>query len=74
MLEQADPWFLRLAVLILSGYFLWSIRKVLADFSDQVKDLKDLLGKLFEHHDNHEQRLSRLEGVCQGRRNAKDCE
>lgn len=72
MLEQADPWFLRLAVLILSGYFLWSIRRVLADFSNQVKDLKTLLGKLFDHHDDHEKRLSRLEGTCRSR-NGKDC-
>lgn len=64
MLEQVDPWFLKLATLLLAGYFLWSIRRVLADFKEEVRGLKDLIGKLFDNDKDYEKRLSYLEGKC----------
>jgi len=65
MLEHVDGWFLQIAVLVLSGYFLWSIRNVLSDFKDQVKGLKETIGKLFDRHDDLDRRLSSLEGRCE---------
>lgn len=65
MLEKADPWFVQLLALVLAGYFLWSVRKVLCDFKDEVKGLKKLIDKLFDRDDNYAQRLSKIEGRCQ---------
>lgn len=64
MIEQADTWFLQIAVVVLSGYFLWSIRSVLSDFKDQVKALKETLIKIFDRQDDIDRRLSSLEGRC----------
>jgi hypothetical protein len=64
MLENADTWFLQIAVLVLSGYFLWSIRNLLHDFKNQIKDLNLTISRIFVRSDDHERRLSMLEGRC----------
>ena len=64
-IAQIDRWFLELGVLFLGGYFLWSIRGVLADFKDSVGELKTLIGKLFDKDSDHEKRISKLEGAHQ---------
>lgn len=63
-MEKIDPWFIQVTVMGLLGYFLWSIRNILSDFKDQVKGLKDNIGKLFDSKDDHEKRLSKIEGRC----------
>lgn len=62
-LSQTPDWFLRLSVIglgsavtLLIGGLLWSIRETL-------KDIKDDLRGLFARHDDHERRLSKLEGA-----------
>lgn len=64
-LNDAPLWFLQLAVMVLAGYFLWSIKGVLSDFKDEVKGLRSLIGKLFDQDKNFEARLSTLEGRCE---------
>jgi len=64
VIEKVDGWFLQLAVVGLSGYFLWSIRKILNDFTAQVKRLDETIGKLFDKDDDKERRLSRIEERC----------
>jgi len=64
MLENADTWFLQIAVLLLSGYFLWSIRGLLNDFKSQIKELNITSARLFSRGDDHERRISVLEGRC----------
>lgn len=63
MLENADTWFLQIAVLLLSGYFLWSIRGLLNDFKSQIKELNMTSARLFTRGDDHERRISTLEGM-----------
>lgn len=65
ILTEAPSWFMQMAILVLAAYFLWSIRGVLADFKDEVKGLKSLIGKLFDQDKNFEARLSTLEGRCE---------
>jgi len=64
MLDKVDPWFVQILATALAGYFLWSVQKILRDFKDQVKELKETLRKLFDRGDDHEHRLSHLEGRC----------
>jgi len=64
LLDRIEPWFLQLAVLVLGGYFLWSLKNVLTDFKDEVKGLRETIGKLFDRSDRFEKRLSNLEGRC----------
>lgn len=64
-IADAPLWFLQLSLLILAGYFLWSIKNVLSDFKDEVKGLRDLVGKLFDQDKSIEARLSTLEGRCE---------
>lgn len=71
ILKSVPVWFLIIAVLLLcsaltlfGGYFLWSIKGILAGFKDAVEELKSLITKLFDKHNDHETRLSLLEGRC----------
>ena len=64
LINNVDTWFLQLAVLLLGGYFLWSFRKILTDFKDEVKGLKETIVRLFERGDDFERRLSNIEGRC----------
>ena len=64
-ISKIDPWFLQLALLLLSGYFLWSFQRILSDFKDQVKGLKETIVKLFDRGDDFERRLSNIEGRCE---------
>lgn len=64
LIGNVDTWFLQIAVLLLSGYFLWSIKNVLRDFKDQVKGLRLTIDKLFARGDDFERRLSNIEGRC----------
>jgi len=65
MFDKVDPWFLQIMTLGLGGYFLWSIRQTLRDFKDEVRGLRETFKQLFAKDDNHEHRLSRLEGRCE---------
>lgn len=52
------------AVSVLFGYFLWSIKGILMDIKNSLHDL-------FKKHDDHESRLSKLEGTCAARHGAE---
>jgi len=64
MLDKVDPWFVQILALVLASYFLWSVQRILRDFKEEVRGLKETLRTLFQRGDNHENRLSRLEGRC----------
>uniref|UniRef100_A0A831U363 Uncharacterized protein n=1 Tax=Geobacter metallireducens TaxID=28232 RepID=A0A831U363_GEOME len=73
LLHGVPGWFLIIvivlfggAITLLGGYFLWSVKGILAGFKDAVEELKTLIQKLFDKHDDHEKRLSALEGRCEG--------
>ena len=44
-------------VLLLSGYFIWSVKS-------GIKEIKELIKELFEDRNNHESRILRLEVRC----------
>lgn len=70
-LKMVPVWFLIIAIVLLvsavtllSGYFLWSVKGILTGFKEAVDELKTLIQKLFDQHNDHETRLSALEGRC----------
>jgi hypothetical protein len=65
---KADPWFINLIALGGAVYFLYSARQILTDLKDEIRDLKDTIRSIFEKHDDHERRISHLEGMLKGRR------
>lgn len=65
MLDKIDAWFMQLAVLGLTTYFLWSVRNVLNDFKEQVKALQKTIAKLFDSDRDLERRVSTIEGRCE---------
>lgn len=67
-LKGVDTWFLVLAVVLLGGYFLWSMQKLLTDFRNSIEELKEFIQELFKDRNNHESRIVKLEtrmSVCE---------
>ncbi len=64
-------WFMQLALVILTGYFLWSIRKILDGLNDQIKLLRETMEKLFARDDDFERRISNIEGTCRATHNRR---
>ena len=64
ILKSVDTWFLILAVVLLGGWFVWSIRKLFGNLEKALQDLHDLIEKLFDKDADHEKRISLLEGRC----------
>lgn len=63
-LKTVDQWFLIIAVMVLSGYFLWSIKRLFDDLKATIKELKDTIKELFDHRNDHETRITALETRC----------
>lgn len=75
ILKTTPTWFLLFIILVMGGlltgfgaYCTWSIKNIFGDLKESILDLKALIAKLFDKHDDHEERLSRLEGKCMNRR------
>ena len=74
-LSTAPVWFILFVVFImagglilLGGYFLWSMKNVFADLKQSIESLKDLIHQLYDKHSHHENRISVLEGIVIHRR------
>lgn len=68
MMKNVDTWFLILAVILLGGYFLWSMQRLLTDFRNSIEELKEFIQELFKDRNNHESRIVKLEtriAVCE---------
>ncbi len=70
-LKSINTWFLVLSVMILGGWFVWSVRNIFDNFTISLDKLNKLIEKLFDKHDGHESRLddherriSAQEGRC----------
>lgn len=74
-LQQIDTWFLIMAVALLGGFFLWavkylfngiqaSIEKLGATFKESVDRLEIMIKELFNHRNDHEIRIVRIETRC----------
>jgi hypothetical protein len=75
VLQGTPVWFLLFIIFIMGamltafgGYCTWSIKNIFTDLKGSIMDLKELIAKLFDKHDDHEARLSHLEGKCMNRR------
>lgn len=67
-ISKADGWFVNLLAIAGAGYFLWSMRNILADLKAEIADLKEVIKEIFDRNNDHERRISRIEGICRGRR------
>lgn len=72
LLKSVDSWFLVLVVIALGGWFVWSVKNIFDGFTRTVGDLQKLIDKLFDKHDDHESRLSELEGHCKAMHGGPD--
>jgi hypothetical protein len=63
-LKTVDNWFLILVVILLGGYFLWSVNGMFSNLQATIKELKDLIKELFEDRNDHESRITALETRC----------
>lgn len=64
ILKGADAWFVNFIVIVLGCYFVWSVRGILKDLKDSIKDLKTVIKELFEDRNKHEVRIIALETKC----------
>lgn len=64
-LKTVDSWFLILAVVLLGGYFLWSVQRLFGSLQASLDDLKKLIGKLFDYRNDHDTRITALETRCE---------
>lgn len=64
LLKTVDNWFLILVVVLLGGYFIWSVQKGLESLLKTIQELKDLIEELFNDRNSHEKRIVRLETRC----------
>lgn len=67
LLRNTDTWFLVLAVVLLAGYFLWSVKNWMTSLTAAIKELKDTISKLFEDRNNHAQEIAAIKARCEAR-------
>ena len=74
-LSNTPIWFILFMVFIMSGciillggYFLWSIRRVFMELEQSIESLKNLIHSLYDKHSAHESRISTMEGILLHRR------
>ena len=66
-LKAVPSWFLVFLVIVLGGYFLYSIKRLFEGLGDAIKDLKGMIEKLFEDRNDHAERITALEARCDER-------
>lgn len=57
LVKNIDPNLLILLVILLGGYFIWSVKT-------GIQDIKHLIRELIEDRNSHESRLTRIESRC----------
>ena len=74
-LSNTPIWFILFVVFIMSGciillggYFLWSMKNIFADLKNSIESLKELISQLYDKHGDHESRISVIEGQLLHRR------
>ncbi len=61
-LQTVPLWFLTLAVVVFSGFSVWSLRNIFSGLKESIDNLSKLISNLFAKTDHIETRLSHLEG------------
>jgi hypothetical protein len=68
LMKTVDTWFLVVCVILLGGYFLWSVRNLFSDLKESIQELKETIQKLYDLRNDHEGRIKVLEtrmAVCE---------
>lgn len=69
--SDAPVWFLIITIALLlmvcmglGGYVLWSLRGILNEFREEVRDLKTVIQKLFSRDEKMDKRIMAIETRC----------
>lgn len=65
LLKSVDQWFMILAVILLSGFSLWSVKRWTEGLTQAIQELKETLKELFEDRNDHAKRITALETRCE---------
>lgn len=71
---EMDAWFMRLGLVGLFGYFLWSMQRILSKLEKQLEKLGEHIERLYEDRNAHDRRLSIIEDRVAGGRRRYDPE
>lgn len=63
-LKTVDVWFLIFLIVLLGGYFIFSMKNLFAGLQLTLNELKSLIKELFEDRNDHESRIVALETTC----------
>lgn len=66
-LKTVDQWFLIIAVMVLSGYFLYSVKRWTEGLTSAINELKETIRELFEDRNNHAQEIAAIKARCEAR-------
>lgn len=64
-LKSVPTWFLILCVSVLCSFSLWLVSRSIGKLDQTIDRFQELIDRLFNKYDDHENRLSRLEGKCE---------
>ena len=67
VLVATPSWFLIFLVIVLGGYFFYSVKRLFEGLKESFKDLKNMIEKLFEDRNDHADRITALEARCEER-------
>lgn len=67
LLKTTDTWFLVFFAMLAGGGFLWAVKRMIDDLTATIRELKDTIRELFEHKNEHSERIRAIEIRCDER-------
>lgn len=67
LLKSVDQWFLIITVMVLSGYFLYSVKRWTESLTAAINELKETIRELFEDRNSHAQEIAAIKARCEAR-------
>lgn len=64
-LKGVDAWFMVFVIACLSPLALWLLSRSINKLDQTIDRFQELIDRLFTKYDDHESRLSKLEGKCE---------
>lgn len=67
LLKSVDQWFLIIMIMVLSGYFLYSVKRWTEGLTAAINELKETIRELFEDRNSHAQEIAAIKARCEAR-------
>lgn len=81
VLKTVDVWFLIFLVFVLAGmisvlggYAVWSLKRIFIELQKSIDELKHTIKELFDHRNDHAERLKAIETRCKIMHKGEACE